>query len=98
MFTRNIDQASHAAERLRAAGFIVLNRVVLNQVLVRCLTDAQTTSVVAAAQASGLVWFGSTVWQGRPAFRLSFSSWRTTRAHVDTLCDLLIELHRPLEA
>jgi len=94
MFSRNIAQAAHAARRLREAGFSVLNRVVLNQVLVRCDTDETTRSVVSAAQASGIVWFGATVWQGRPAFRLSFSSWRTTLSDVDALCDLLARLHR----
>jgi glutamate/tyrosine decarboxylase-like PLP-dependent enzyme len=94
MIARNINQASGAATRLRDNGLSVLNRVVLNQVLVRCETDAQTLALVAAAQASGKVWFGSTVWQGRPAFRLSFSSWRTTQADVDALCEVVIGLHR----
>lgn len=97
MFARNIGQAAQVAARLRDNGLTVLNRVVLNQVLVRCATDEHTVALVAAAQASGQVWFGSTVWQGRPAFRLSFSSWRTTQADVDVLCDLLVALHESLE-
>lgn len=96
LVTRHIGYADHAARRLREAHFTVLNRVVLNQVLVRCDTDAMTERVLAAAQASGQVWFGATRWQDRPAFRLSFSSWRTTSAHVDALCDLLARLHREL--
>lgn len=48
--------------------------------------------IVPAAQAAALaddgpagasVWFGATVWRGRPALRLSVSSWRTTEADVD---------------
>jgi hypothetical protein len=35
------------------------------------------------ALAAGRLWFGPTVWRGRPAFRLSVSSWRTTDADID---------------
>jgi len=40
------------------------------------------------------VWFGPTVWQDRPAFRLSVSSWRTSDADIDRLIELLRELKR----
>src|SRR4029453_6200976 len=86
---RHCAQARRLADGLRAAGFNVLNRVVLNQVLVRGDDDRATADIVEAAQDSGEIWFGGTVWQGRPAFRLSFSSWRTTDAHADRLRALL---------
>ncbi|EPZ88372.1 hypothetical protein BURCENK562V_C5465 [Burkholderia cenocepacia K56-2Valvano] len=70
----------------------MLNRVVLNQVLVRAGTDEETAAILEAAQASGDVWFGATVWQGRPAFRISVSSWRTEDAHIDRLVALLTKL------
>ena len=89
---RHVGQASRLAERLRNAGYQVLNRVVLNQVLVRGRDDADTLRIIAAAQSSGEVWFGQTLWQGRPAFRLSLSSWRTTDADVDALAEVLIRL------
>ncbi len=89
---RHCAQARRLADGLRAAGFNVLNRVVLNQVLVRGDDDRATADIVEAAQDSGEIWFGGTVWQGRPAFRLSFSSWRTTDAHADRLVALLIGL------
>ena len=92
MVDRHCAQASRIAEGLRAAGFDVLNRVVLNQVLVRAPTDAQTVAIREAAQASGETWFGGTVWQGRPAFRISVSSWRTQDEHVDRLIALLARL------
>lgn len=88
----SMDLASAAADGLRAAGFDVLNRVVLNQVLVAAEDEATTGRIVAAAQASGRTWFGSTVWRGRKAFRISVSSWRTTRAEIDDLVALLSEL------
>ncbi|CAE6872073.1 pyridoxal phosphate-dependent decarboxylase family protein [Paraburkholderia domus] len=89
MVERHCAQASRIADGLRAAGYDVLNRVVLNQVLVRAATDEQTIAIRKAAQASGEVWFGPTVWQGRPAFRISVSSWRTNDEHVDRLVELL---------
>jgi glutamate/tyrosine decarboxylase-like PLP-dependent enzyme len=77
------------SEGLSAQGFEVLNRVVINQVLFRCATDAQTEAVLAAAQASGNIWFGSTRWQGRLAMRISVSSWRTEQQHVTRLLNTL---------
>ncbi|KVX25731.1 pyridoxal-dependent decarboxylase [Burkholderia ubonensis] len=93
MIDRHCALASRVATGLRAAGYDVLSRVVLNQVLVRAATDAQTVAIREAAQASGEVWFGPTVWRGRPAFRISVSSWRTEEAHVDRLVDLLAGLY-----
>lgn len=92
LIDRHLRQATHLAERLREAGYQVLNRVVLNQVLVRAGSDEQTLAIRLAAQATGEVWFGPTLWQGRPAFRLSVSSWRTTDADIERLADLLITL------
>ncbi|GAA3690821.1 pyridoxal phosphate-dependent decarboxylase family protein [Gordonia hankookensis] len=86
---RCVDLARHAAEGLRANGFTVLNRCVLNQVLVRGETPEQTETVRDRLQQSGRVWFGPTVWQGEPAFRVSVSSWRTRREHIDELVELL---------
>lgn len=85
-------QARRLADGLRASGFEVLNRVVLNQVLVRAATDASTHAIREAAAASGEVWFGPTVWHGRPAFRLSVSSWRTRDADIDATVALLARL------
>ncbi|WJN57885.1 aminotransferase class V-fold PLP-dependent enzyme [Pseudomonas sp. SO81] len=96
LIDRHIRQAGELAETLRGGGYQVLNRVVLNQVLVRGDSDAQTTAIREAAQASGEVWFGPTVWQGRPAFRLSLSSWRTEDRHVHALAELLLRLKRQL--
>jgi glutamate/tyrosine decarboxylase-like PLP-dependent enzyme len=92
MIERHCAQASRIAEGLREAGYEVLNRVVINQVLVRASTDEQTVAIRQAAQASGEVWFGATVWQARPAFRISVSSWRTDDEHVDRLVALLADL------
>lgn len=91
---RHRAQAKRLANRLRDGGYEILNRVVLNQVLVRASTDAETTRIRAAAAETGEVWFGPSAWDGRAAFRLSLSSWRTTDADVDRLAEILIGLLR----
>lgn len=92
MVEKHHAQAVHVGEGLRAAGFEVLNRVVLNQVLVRGRNDAATAAILQQAQDSGQVWFGGTVWQGRPAFRISLSSFRTEQENVDRLINLLRQI------
>ncbi|MGI2033887.1 pyridoxal phosphate-dependent decarboxylase family protein [Rhizobium panacihumi] len=87
---RHCDEATWLADRLRTGGLDVLNRVVLNQVLVRCDDDERTAQVRQAVLETGAGWFGNTVWQGRPAFRISLSSWRTRHQDVVRLADALV--------
>jgi glutamate/tyrosine decarboxylase-like PLP-dependent enzyme len=83
LIERNCRQATRFADGLRSAGYSVLNEVELNQVLVS-FGDAETTrQVVAAVQADGTCWCGSTVWQGKTAMRISVSSWATTDDDVE---------------
>jgi glutamate/tyrosine decarboxylase-like PLP-dependent enzyme len=80
---RNCRQARRFADALASSGYRILNDVVLNQVLVS-FGDAQTTGrVIAAIQADGTCWCGSTVWQGQTAMRISVVSWATTDDDVD---------------
>ena len=90
---RNCAQAARIAEGLRAHGFDIGNRVLLNQVVVRADTDEATVAIREAAQKSGDIWFGPTVWQGRPAFRISVCSWRTRDEHIERAIDLLGRLN-----
>jgi len=83
MIERCCRHASRFAEGLRAAGYEVLNDVVLNQVMVSFGDDQTTGRVIAAVQADGTCWCGGTVWQGRAAMRISVSSWRTTDEDVE---------------
>jgi glutamate/tyrosine decarboxylase-like PLP-dependent enzyme len=83
MIERNCRQARRFAEAFVAAGFEVLNEVILNQVLVSFGDPAATQRVIAAVQAEGTCWCGGTVWQGRTAMRISVSSWATTDADVE---------------
>lgn len=73
-------------------GFEVLNRVVVNQVLVRDIDEARTDTLREAAAAIGETWFGPALWQGRRAFRLSISNWQPDTQHIDTLVALLARL------
>jgi glutamate/tyrosine decarboxylase-like PLP-dependent enzyme len=71
------------AGRLRAAGFEILNDVVLNQVLVAFGDDETTQRVIDNVQADGTCWCGGTMWQGRRAMRISVSSWATSDLDVE---------------
>ncbi len=85
MVERHCAMASELAAWLRDAGFNVLNRVVLNQIVVRGRTDEETTRIRSMVEKSGEAWFGPTVWKGEIAFRISISSWRTTQADIGRL-------------
>ncbi|GAB4121767.1 MAG: pyridoxal-dependent decarboxylase [Roseiflexaceae bacterium] len=84
--------ADRFGQGLRAAGFSVLNDVVLNQVLVRFGSDETTRRVVAAIQADGTCWCGATIWHGQAAMRISVSSWATTSADVDQSLAAIIRI------
>ena len=94
MVARHCRQARRFAERLSAAGFEILNDVVLNQVLVSFGDAARTARVIAAIQEEGTCWAGITVWQGRTAMRISVISWATTDADVERSADAMIRIAR----
>jgi glutamate/tyrosine decarboxylase-like PLP-dependent enzyme len=80
---RTSSHARRFAAGLQAAGYEVLNEVVINQVLVSFGDAEKTLRVIALLQAEGTCWCGSTVWQGRTAMRISVSSWATTKEDVE---------------
>ena len=92
MIESNCRQARLFAERLRAAGFSILNDVVLNQVLVSFGSAQETNRVIAALQADGTCWCGGTVWQGHTAMRISVSSWATTDDDVEKSATAMIRI------
>jgi glutamate/tyrosine decarboxylase-like PLP-dependent enzyme len=75
--------ARRFADGLRAAGFDVLNDVVLNQVLVSFGPAERTDAVIAAVQREGTCWCGPTTWHGVRAMRISVSGWNTTGDDID---------------
>ena len=82
-----VDRSCRLARRfaagMTAAGFDVLNDVVLNQVLVSFGTADRTDEVITAVQDDGTCWCGPTTWQGRRAMRVSVSGWSTTEDDID---------------
>jgi glutamate/tyrosine decarboxylase-like PLP-dependent enzyme len=89
---RSCNQARNFAKGLEAAGYEVLNDVVLNQVLV-AFGDAETTNrVIADLQADGTCWCGGTVWQGQTAMRISVSSWATTDEDITLSLDAMLRV------
>ncbi|WP_250008278.1 pyridoxal-dependent decarboxylase [Actinoplanes sp. M2I2] len=91
---RTVAMSADLAAGLRVAGYTVLNRVVLNQIIASAGSDDETLRVVDEAQASGRTWFGSSRWRGRPVLRISVSSWRTRPEDIRDLLELLRELRR----
>jgi glutamate/tyrosine decarboxylase-like PLP-dependent enzyme len=83
LVSRCCRHARRFAEGLRAAGFEVLNDVVLNQVLVAFGDAERTARAIAAVQAEGTCWAGITTWQGRTAMRISVINWATTDDDVE---------------
>jgi glutamate/tyrosine decarboxylase-like PLP-dependent enzyme len=80
---RTSSHARRFAAGLKAAGFQVLNEVVINQVLVSFGAPERTLRAISRLQAESTCWCGSTVWQGQTAMRISVSSWITTKEDVD---------------
>jgi len=91
---RTCAHAQRFAAGLKAAGFEVLNEVVLNQVLVSFGDADKTARVIAQVQADGTCWAGPTVWQGKSAMRISVSSWVTTEDDVELSLQAMIAAAR----
>ena len=98
LVARTSDHARRFAAGLDGQhGARVLNDVVLNQVLVRfedpsgdpAAGDARTDAVIAAVQASGVLWLGGTKWHDQRAMRISVSGWPTTSADVDRSLEVI---------
>ncbi|MFQ5568449.1 MAG: pyridoxal phosphate-dependent decarboxylase family protein [Rhodothermales bacterium] len=94
LIERTCRYAARFADGLRAAGYPVLNDVVLNQVLVSFGDTATTRRVIEGIQADGTCWCGGTVWQGRTAMRISVSSWATTEEDVERSLAAMIGIAR----
>ena len=98
MIERNCRQAKVFAEGLQAAGYSILNEVVLNQVLVSFGDDATTQRVISEVQRDGTCWCGGTIWHGRTAMRIAprtmlcGTGWRVHGNAADDRFDELREL------
>ena len=83
MVERTCAHARTFGARLEELGAEVLNSIELNQVLFRFPDDARTETALTAVQASGEAWMSGTVWDGRPAIRISVSNWQTSEEDVE---------------
>jgi glutamate/tyrosine decarboxylase-like PLP-dependent enzyme len=94
------DTCRHArqfAEGLAAAGYEILNEVVLNQVLVSFGEPEKTRRIISAIQEDGTCWMGGTEWQGHTAMRISVSSWATTDEDVQLSLDAILRIANNLD-
>ncbi len=85
------EYATYFAERLSEHGFIILNEVVFNQILVKCETADRTNMTLKNIQASGRCWCGGAVWNNEPVIRISVCSWQTTKQDIDESVATFIE-------
>ncbi len=92
MINRNCDLAAVFADKLRSAGFKILNDVVLNQVLVSFGNTETTNRVIKKIQDDGTCWCGGTTWQNQTAMRISISSWKTTPEDIDKSASAIIKI------
>lgn len=92
LIDRTCGHAQKFAAGLRAAGYEVLNDVVLNQVLVSFGDDEKTARIIDAIQAEGTCWCGGTIWKERKAMRISVSSWATTDSDVTRSLEAILRI------
>jgi len=80
------------AAKLENAGFKILNKVTLNQVLVSFGDAELTNRIIKKIQDDGTCWCGGTVWKGITAMRISVSSWMTTREDIEKSSAAIIRI------
>jgi len=97
LIERTCRHATRFSEGLKAAGYRILNDVVINQVVVSFGDDLMTRKVIAAIQADGTCWCGETVWQRQVAMRISVSSWATTDDDVERSLRAMVRIAREQE-
>lgn len=92
LIDRTCGYAEKFAERVRRAGFEVLNSVVINQVLVSFGDSNLNEKIVSEIQADGTCWVGTSKWKGKTVMRISVSSWATTEDDVDKSLEAIIRI------
>jgi glutamate/tyrosine decarboxylase-like PLP-dependent enzyme len=83
LIERTCANARRFATGLQAAGFEILNEVVINQVLVSFGNADLTRRIMSEIQKEGTCWCSGTEWHGRTAMRISVSSWLTSEEDID---------------
>jgi glutamate/tyrosine decarboxylase-like PLP-dependent enzyme len=98
LIERHCQLAQRFAQGLQAAGYSILNQVVLNQVLVSFGDDMTTQRVVSKVQKDGTCWCGGTRWRGKSAMRISVCCWATTEEDVDVSLAAIVRIAREVRA
>lgn len=80
------------AARLEHAGFKILNKVTLNQVLVSFGDAELTNRIIKKIQDDGTCWCGGTIWKNITAMRISVSSWMTTAEDIEKSAAAIIRI------
>jgi len=80
------------ALKLEQAGFKILNKVTLNQVLISFGDAEQTNRIIKKIQDDGTCWCGGTVWKSITAMRISVSSWMTTTEDIEKSAAAIIRI------
>ena len=76
------ERAQQFKVELESAGFVVLNEVVFNQVIVHYENDLSTKKLLEEVQNLRVCWCGGSKWQNRDVIRISVCSWATTKVDV----------------
>ena len=84
--------AKALSSMLQNSGFTILNDVSFNQVLFACDNDEETKKLLTQAQISGQIWCGGTVWNSKPAIRMSICDWSTTIEDINLAVDVFMKL------
>ena len=91
---RCCSHASRFADGLRAAGYTVLNDVVLNQVVFVGVDEAHTRRALKFIQDSERLWLGPTTWKNQYAMRISVSSAATAEDDVEACIEIMTTAFR----
>lgn len=84
--------AKQFAEGFVAAGYKVMNDVVLNQVVVDFGSEELNLKILDAVQKEGTCWVGQTIWKGITAMRISVSNWQTNSQDVDESLNVILRI------
>jgi glutamate/tyrosine decarboxylase-like PLP-dependent enzyme len=98
---RNCRQARRFAELIQSANIPnvkILNKVVLNQVLVSFGTAEVTQRIISAVQTDGTCWCGPTVWQSQTAMRISVSNWQTKDEDIVRSAEAIIRVAKEIKS
>ena len=87
---RCCEHAQRMAAGIIEAGYQVLNKVELNQVLIDF--GPNTDQIIKAIQQEGTCWAGGTNWHGKKAMRISISSWATSQKDIDLSLESILKI------